>query len=116
MKPNYNIIAGQIKYYRSAKQISQAELAEKTDVSALYISYIETGRRKPSLELLIRIASALSTTVDNLLAEKGCRYLESLISELLADCSSYEKVIILEASIAIKTSLRKNENLLNKNN
>ncbi len=112
MKLNYDTIAKQIKYYRSIKQISQAELAEEAEVSTLYISLIETARRKPSLEVLIKIASALNTTADNLLSEKPCQNSDSVISEMLADCSHYEKIIILETLIAVKTSLRKNENLL----
>ena len=42
-------------------------LAEKSDISDPYLSYIECGRRKSSLEVIVRIATELGTSVDSLL-------------------------------------------------
>ena len=62
--PDYSLIALRVKEYRTAKQMSQAELAEHTDMSTPFISYIETAKKKASLKSLWRIAQALGTTVD----------------------------------------------------
>lgn len=44
---------------RKAQHISQEQLSEKADISQGYISSIERGKEKPSLELLEKIAQAL---------------------------------------------------------
>jgi len=62
--PDYNLIALRVKEYRIAKHISQATLAERTDFSVPFISYIETAKKKASLKSLWRIAHVLDTTVD----------------------------------------------------
>ena len=67
MKINYKIIGKNIKDIRTARGLTQTELAEKTDLSVQFISYIETGTKHPGLETLIGIAAALGTTMDALL-------------------------------------------------
>ena len=64
--PNYRHIAGNIKARRNEVHMSQEELAEKIDVSARYMSYIETARREVSLKRLCEIAKVLGTTLDPL--------------------------------------------------
>lgn len=44
---------------RREQNISQEQLSEKADISQGYISSIERGKEKPSLELLEKIAQAL---------------------------------------------------------
>lgn len=48
-----------IKKIRALRLMSQRDLAEKVGLDVSYISFIETGRRKPSLKALESIASAL---------------------------------------------------------
>lgn len=48
-----------LKERRQALQLSQRALAEKLGVKASHVAYLETGRRKPSLALLKRIADTL---------------------------------------------------------
>lgn len=67
MKINYKIIGKNIQDIRTARNMTQAELAEKVDLSVPYISYIENGNKHPRLETLIKIAAALGTTMDALL-------------------------------------------------
>lgn len=54
-----SIISMNIKYFRKSKGLTQEMLAEKVDVSAVYISYIERGSKVPSLELLAKVANVL---------------------------------------------------------
>jgi len=64
------LLARNMKAYRSALGLSQAKLAERVDTSTHYIGMIETKNNFPSPEMLERIAAALSIdTLDLLSAE-----------------------------------------------
>lgn len=65
---NHRQIGYRIKEVREQNHLSQAQLAEITDLSVSYISHIENAKRKASLESIIRIVNALGITVDELLA------------------------------------------------
>lgn len=49
-----------IRTFRQAAGLSQDDLADRMDVSPSYISMLESGKRYPSIEMLIRIAQALN--------------------------------------------------------
>jgi transcriptional regulator with XRE-family HTH domain len=46
--------------------LSGVELAAKARVSTTHISLIETGRRQPSVSVLLRLAAALEVPVESL--------------------------------------------------
>lgn len=48
-----------LRRIRIEKNLSQEELAARLNVSRSYISYLESGRRYPSIEMLIALAKAL---------------------------------------------------------
>ena len=48
-----------MKYYRTKRNISQAQLAEECDCSNGMIGAIEAGRAKPSFDMIVSIATAL---------------------------------------------------------
>ena len=54
-----DLLAQNIKKYRSALGISQAKLAEKVHTSTNYIGLLEIKRKFPSPELMERLAFAL---------------------------------------------------------
>lgn len=59
-----------IKQARKRLGMSQADLARKARVSAAYLSELEAGHaRRPSGDVLLRIASALDMTIAELLDE-----------------------------------------------
>ncbi|MCH5291319.1 MAG: helix-turn-helix transcriptional regulator [Treponema sp.] len=51
-----------IKYYREQKGISQAQLSIFCDCGTGTIGGIESGKAKPSLDMLLRIADSLGVT------------------------------------------------------
>lgn len=51
-----------IKYYREQKGISQTQLSISCDCGTGTIGGIESGKAKPSLDMLLRIADALDVT------------------------------------------------------
>jgi transcriptional regulator with XRE-family HTH domain len=60
-----DVLARNMKAYRSALGLSQAKLAERVDTSTHYIGMIETKNNFPSPEMLERIAAALEIdTID----------------------------------------------------
>ena len=52
-----------IKNLRSHRQYSQAELAEKVDISIIYLSNIERGKKFPKPAILAQIADGLEVEV-----------------------------------------------------
>ena len=49
---------------RRDKNLSQEELAHRAEVHQTYLSGVETGKRNPSIEVLSRIAGALSVDIE----------------------------------------------------
>lgn len=67
-----DVLAKNMKAYRSAMGLSQAKLAEKVDTSTHYIGMIEVKKNFPSPEMLERIAAALGIdTMDLFSCEKS---------------------------------------------
>ena len=111
MNINYKLIGKRIKFYRNQKNMSQMQLAEKVELSVPYISYIETGTKRISLPVLIKIAEALGTTPNNLLTDHITPFAEQLPIELLSiieDLNSYETQFINDMLKALKLAVRDN--------
>jgi len=65
-----NAIGDRMKEYRKGLGMSQAELARKSSVSAAYVSELESGMgKRPSGEILLRLANALEVTIADLLGQ-----------------------------------------------
>ena len=65
MAINYITVGKLIRYYRLKSRITQEELAFRIDSTAAYISNLETGKKKPSLDKLTQIAEVLGVTVND---------------------------------------------------
>ncbi len=52
-----------LRSWRGRRRISQLELALRADSSARHISFIETGRARPSQEMVLRLADHLDILV-----------------------------------------------------
>ena len=112
---NAKLIGKRIKEVRTARKMPQMLLAEKCDISDSYLSYIECGRKTPSLEVIIRIARELDTTVDSLLEgnqNTDTGTYEKEISEMMNDCSPYEKRVLYEMLHSMKVTIRQNRTLI----
>lgn len=48
-----------LQYWRKSRRLSQLDLAVEADVSARHVSFLETGRAKPSREMVLLLADAL---------------------------------------------------------
>ncbi|MCX7828048.1 MAG: helix-turn-helix domain-containing protein [Thermanaerothrix sp.] len=56
-----------VKTLRLAKGLTQQKLADMINVSRIYVQAIESNRRKPSMDLLERLAEALDATPADLM-------------------------------------------------
>ena len=108
MKLDYKRIGARIKERRKNIKISQAQLAEKVDLSTKYISQIERGVRHLSLDAIANISIVLDTSVDMLLFDTHFSKTEKSMyeSKPFNDYSKTEQDIILEAVSAIAAILR----------
>jgi transcriptional regulator with XRE-family HTH domain len=71
-----------IKRQRKKLNLTQAELAEKINSDSCYISRIETGTRKISIDNLVALANALDTSCDYLLGLGSNVVLHEHVSEM----------------------------------
>ena len=99
MYVDFMLIGRRVKELRKNLYVTQAQLAEMTDLSISYISHIETAQKKASLESLVRIADALGVTVDELLngnqLNNPTEY-QTDIDLVMADCTPPEKRLMYE--------------------
>lgn len=91
MEINYKDIGIRFKQERFNQNITQEKLAELSGVSVTHMSNIENANTKLSLPVLINIANALDCD-----------------SSILLDCTSDERIIIIDTIQALKNSLREN--------
>ncbi len=62
-------LGSRIKSLRKAQHLTQQKLAEKVEVSRIYVEALESNRRLPSMKLLQRLAPALEVEINDLLMD-----------------------------------------------
>ena len=63
-------LAQNLERLRTERQLTQEELAKRVGVSQPAIAQYEAGTATPRLFVTIRLANALSTTVEELISER----------------------------------------------
>lgn len=63
------IVGESIAHFRKKKKISQEVLSGLADIGRTHLSAIERGERKPTLETLYRISSALNVSMSDIVIE-----------------------------------------------
>ena len=53
-------IGDQLRHWRTRRRMSQLDLALEAGVSARHLSFLETGRSKPSRDMVLRLCEELS--------------------------------------------------------
>src|SRR5262249_44130450 len=67
-------VGAMLREWRRARRLSQLELGLEADVSARHLSFVETGRSRPSAELVLHLANRLDVPLrerNNLLLAAG---------------------------------------------
>ena len=58
-----------MRRFRHLKDLSQDEVAARLDIAPSYVSRLESGGKKPSVDMLFRVADALEITATEIIAE-----------------------------------------------
>lgn len=115
MSLNYQIIGKRVKELRVRQGLSQEKLAEMCNLAVSHISRIESGKKHPSLECLVRLGNVLGVTANTFLCgnQKNDLIEHKLdFLEVVEDCNNYEKQILLDVIKATKKTLRENNFLV----
>ena len=90
---NYSLIGKRIAERRRQLKLTQADLAEKTELTPKYISNIETSHSIPSIQSIMQLCVALDMNPDFLLFgitdEKSATKLDE-INHLLHACTAQQ--------------------------
>lgn len=62
-------VGATIKVLREARGLSQEQLSSRALISRAYLANIETGRKRPSMKAVARIAAALSVPQISIMVE-----------------------------------------------
>lgn len=60
------LLGRRVKYLRRLRNLTQAQLAEKVELSVNYVSQIETGIASPTLKTLFILAQGLDVEIKEL--------------------------------------------------
>lgn len=99
-------IGSRIRGSRKQLNLSQADLAERTELSMSHISDIENGKINFTVDVLKRLSDALHCSADYILtgAESG----SSELYDLVRDCGPDELTAIMDIALKYKESIRRN--------
>ena len=111
MKVDYVLLGTRIKEQRQRRMLTQQQLAEKVSLTPGFISRIETGKKKPSLEVLLSICEALNITLNDLLVGNQIPQESDYnveFTELLSPYNESERRLIFEITKAVCKAIKKN--------
>lgn len=91
------LLGEHIKNARIKKELTQEDLAELLEITPTHVKHIESGHRKPSIEILFKTAKILDMSVDNVIfSDNDDRTIKSEINEinnLLTKCEKKELAV-----------------------
>ena len=99
MNIDYKLIGERIKRARKARGMTQEAMAERLNVSIGYVSQVERGITKISLDLLGAVSAILECEVASLVSESAVhsdRYMESELLEELRKLDNKKRKYILD--------------------
>ena len=109
---NQLALGNRIRKERKKLNLTQEQLAEKMDVSATYIGFVERGERTITLGKLTCLANVLGVSVDYLLADTVAvptSNKEELILSLFASATADQQELIINISKLILNQDEKNK-------
>ena len=101
---DYKLIGQRIKTKRKEKGFTQENIAEQLDISVSYISRIERGAVKISLETLVKISDVLNVSATFLLGGSittESNYLQNELSDITKHFNSDNMSLILDIAKSI---------------
>lgn len=98
-----DLLGNAIRGARLEKRLSQEELAELVGITPTHLKHIESGHRKPSVEILYRLVVTLQFSLDHLfLPEQAADSpLRAQARLLLGQCDDAELGVVLATTRAL---------------
>lgn len=91
MNIDYKLIGERIKRMRKSNGVTQEVLAEHLDVSIGYVSQVERGITKISLDLLAAISTVLGCDIAYLVSESAINSNEYMESEIISEIKKLDQ-------------------------
>lgn len=85
MDIDYKLIGSRVKSERMRRGMTQEQMAEKLEVTIGYVSQVERGITKISLDLLARIATVLDCDIASFITKSAINSDTYMIDEILPD-------------------------------
>ncbi|MCI8404446.1 MAG: helix-turn-helix transcriptional regulator [Clostridia bacterium] len=98
-------IGQRIQKYRTAKKLTQEQLADMTGISQKHISRLERGIHTPHFDMIIKIAKALDVSIDTFVEDLASDNTNIFLQNIKSDVtgmSQNQLSLIKEAILAIK--------------
>lgn len=95
---DYRLIGARIQNQRRLRHVTQEALAEQVDITTVYLSKIENGHVRPTVELLDAICIALDCELGSLFQDSSlssARYQNARVLELFNTCQPQVKPVAL---------------------
>ena len=82
---------------REKREYTREQIAERAGISPRFVSAIENDRRKPSLDVLMRLGHAIGASFDEVLAPQSIPedYTTDRIKRLITQCSQRDQELVL---------------------
>ena len=96
---DYKLIGQRIKEYRQKAALTQETVAEQADITTVYLSKIENGHVKPTLDLLDRLCGSIGCELTDILTDvtpTSLHYQSEQVVTLFRACSPQVKPIALD--------------------
>jgi len=92
-----------IKNARLENNLTQERLAEIINITPVHIKQLESGSRKPSIDVLYRLARALNFSIDAIFFPEKAddRDLQHKVERRLSNCSTHELQVIYATITAL---------------
>ena len=106
MNVDYTAIGQRIKQVRRSRGMTQERLAEALSVSVGYVSQIERGVTKISLDTLAAVATQLNCELSELVTGVSVaqgRYLDRELAELIGRMNGRQRKLLLEIAQLLLT-------------
>lgn len=95
---DYQLIGSRLKQQREKKNLTQEKVAEKADITTVYLSKIENGKVHPTLDTLSVVCSVLDCDLGRILLDASSEsnlYQAERVMQIFNSCSPSVKPIAL---------------------
>ena len=100
------IFGENIKKERINQKMTQEQLAEKADISSVFLSQIENAHNTPSLDTVWKLANVLSVSIDELLGRTIIKSSYIKKELLLENRTDKERKFILDITRTVLSKIK----------